>query len=87
MRSRIGFKLFALALALVASLLAVQPSQAIFFCNNNMVTTYYSDASHTTVVGQCAGSCCDGCHCTGTTSPYSTSYHFYCTDVLCPQTS
>jgi hypothetical protein len=50
MPSRIGFKLFGLAAALVTSVLAVQPSQAFVFCNNNAVTTYYSDASHTTVV-------------------------------------
>jgi hypothetical protein len=87
MPSRISFKLFGLAAALVTSVLAVQPSQALVFCNNNAVTTYYSDASHATVVGQCAGSCCDGCHCTGTTSAYSTTQHFYCTDVICPQTS
>lgn len=91
MTSRIGslagFRLLGLAVALVISVLAVRPSQALVFCNNNAVTTYYSDASHSTVVGSCAGSCCDGCHCTGTTSQYSTTERFYCTDVICPSAS
>jgi hypothetical protein len=92
MSSRIGsslsFRLLGLVVALVVSFFAVQPSQASFaFCANNRVTTYYSDASHSTVVGRCAGSCCDGCTCTGTTSAYSTSYTFECLDVVCPQTS
>lgn len=89
MTSRISLRLLGLAAVLVLSILAVavQPSQAIVFCSNNAVTTYYSDASHTTVVGRCAGSCCDGCHCTGTTSAYWTTQRFYCPDVVCPQTS
>jgi hypothetical protein len=91
MTSRIvsPLRLLGLVVALVISFFVVQPSQAslVFACDNNRVTTYYSDASHTTVVGRCAGSCCDGCHCTGTTSAYSTSYTFECLDVVCPQTS
>ncbi len=87
MSSRLSLRLLGLAAVLVLSILAVRPSQAIAFCNNNAVVTYYSDASHTTVVGRCAGSCCDGCHCTGTTSPYSTTQRFYCPAVVCPQTA
>ena len=89
MTSRISLRLLGLAAGLVLSILAVavQPGEAIVFCSPNAVTTYYSDASHTTVVGRCAASCCDGCHCTGTTSAYRTIERFYCPDVVCPQTS
>ena len=88
MRLGIGFRLLGLAVALVLSILAVRPSQALeVICDSRGVITYYSDASHSTVVGQCAGSCCDGCHCTGTTSPYATFYTFECPDVVCPETS
>lgn len=85
--SPLGLRLLGLAVAFVLSVLAVQPSQAIVFCNPNAVTTYYSDASHSTVVGHCGGGCCQPCTCTGTTSPYSTTQRVYCTDVVCPQTS
>jgi hypothetical protein len=82
--SLFGLRLLGLAIALMLSSFAVQPSQAFGFCNPNSVTTYYSDASHSTVVGHCGGGCCTPCHCTGTTSPYSTTQRFECPDVICP---
>jgi hypothetical protein len=91
MNSRIhslfGVRLLGLAAAFALSVLAVQPSQAIAFCRPNSTTTYYSDASHSTVVGRCSAGCCTPCQCTGTTSPYSTSQTFYCPDVVCPSAS
>ena len=82
--SLLGFRLLGLAFAFVLSVLAVQPSQAVAFCRPNTVTTYYSDASHSTVVGHCGGGCCTPCQCTGTVTPYSTSQMYYCPDVICP---
>ena len=87
MTSRLSFRLLGLAAVLVLAILAVQPSQAIVFCSNNSITTYYSDASHSTVVGRCGGNCCGPCQCTGTTSAYHTTERVYCLDVVCPQTS
>lgn len=82
--SSLGLRLLGLAVAFVLSILAAQPGQAFAFCLPNSVTTYYSDASHSTVVGRCGGGCCTPCQCTGTTSPYSTTERFYCPDVICP---
>lgn len=79
-----GLRLLGLASAFVLSVLAVRPSQAIVFCNPNLSVTYYSDASHTTVVGHCGAPCCGTCQCTGTITAYSTSERVYCPDVICP---
>ncbi len=84
MRSRIGFRLLGLAVALVLSILAVLPSEAAG-CFNNKLVIYYSDASHTTEVGRCEPTCCDGCHCTGTTSQFTVVYAFNCLGVCPPK--
>src|SRR4051794_8243076 len=57
MRSRIVVRFLGLAVALVLSILAVQPSEAVG-CFNNKLVIYYSDASHTTEVGRCEPTCC-----------------------------
>jgi hypothetical protein len=87
--SSLSLRLLGLALAFVISTLAVQPGQAIGFCRaaGASVTTYYSDASHSTVVGRCSAGCCTPCECTGTVSSYWTTQRFYCTDVICPTAS
>jgi hypothetical protein len=82
--SLLGFRLLGLAFAFVLSVLAVQPGQAVVFCNPNLSVTYYSNASHTTVVGHCGAPCCGTCQCTGTITAYSTSERVYCPDVICP---
>jgi len=47
------------------------------------VVTYYSDASHTTVVGQQGDNCtCDGVD-WGVTSPYQTIFYYCCSIHLC----
>ena len=88
-RNGSSLRLLGLAAALAISILAVQPGHAdlIVTCDSSSNTIYYSDASHSTVVGSCTGSCCDGCHCTGTTSPYATTQRFDCPDVICPENS
>jgi hypothetical protein len=82
--SPLGLRLLGLAVAFVISLLAVRPSQAFGFCSPNSATTYYSDASHSTVVGHCSAGCCTACQCTGTVSAYSTSQRFECPAQICP---
>ncbi|MEA2603031.1 MAG: hypothetical protein QOF89_4023 [Acidobacteriota bacterium] len=87
--STLGFRLLGLAVVLVTSILTAQPSHAdlVVGCDPNSVTTYYSDASHSTAVGSCGGSCCGPCECTGTITAYRTTQRVYCPDVVCPQTS
>ncbi len=82
--SLLRFRLLGLALAFVLSILAVRPGQAVAFCNPSLSVTYYSDASHTTVVGHCGAPCCGTCTCTGTVTAYSTSSRVYCPDQICP---
>jgi hypothetical protein len=79
-----GLRLLGLAFVLMLSILAVRPGQAFVVCNPNLAVTYYSDASHTTVVGHCGAPCCGTCQCTGTITAYSTSERVYCPDQICP---
>lgn len=61
-------------LALIAlALFASAPAEAAPLCWDTAdTTTYYSDASYTTVVGSCTyNNCWFTMSCTGTTSPYS----------------
>lgn len=64
----------ALLLALALSVAFRPPSRvastAACLTNSETLTRYYSDASHTTLVGTCHITCDSGKSCTGSTSPY-----------------
>lgn len=73
-------------LALLVALLAVfgltlaglsQPA-AMAACPDAAYVTYYSDASHTTVVGRCSHACCKLWTCTGELTDYYTVRTFSC---------
>jgi hypothetical protein len=66
------------AFALIANVQRVEAVGDLYTC------TYYSDASHTTVVGTRGGACCGRNGNTGVTSPYSSCHMLACTDVICP---
>jgi lipopolysaccharide export system protein LptC len=63
--------LLSAALAVVAAALAgPQQPAALAICNAASVD-YYSDATFTTVVGNCTHGCCQNWVCTGTLTQYS----------------
>ncbi len=68
------------ALALVWSA-GVVPAHAFTICewDNDIIFTYYSDASHTTVVGSCSEGSCPPVGCSGT----KTQYYVTHTGLLC----
>ena len=81
-----------LRLALVAALLvgaaaftvvALAPADAEAACWG--VTSYYSDATYTTVVGARGTGCCGEPINWGIITPYSKCQRIYCLDVICPQ--
>ena len=70
------FKLLSLALglALAGVALAPLPAHAAFICGHDLFDdqfTYYSDATHTTVVGHCENDC-GTCECRGVQTSYYT---------------
>ena len=74
--SRLRLLLLACTLVLVVVALQV-PAYAgggggLGTCGPNNAIYYYSDASHTTLVGTCEPDCCNcsTCTCTGSTSAY-----------------
>lgn len=87
----LGLRLLGLAAALAVCWIAIHPGPAAAFpssgCEGPGVTTYYSDASHSTVVGSCGGGCCTACSCTGSTSAFYTHQMVFCLDVICPSSS
>jgi hypothetical protein len=78
-RSRLA--LFALALVLVGAALVSAPAEAVGGClRSEAITTYYSNAAHSSVVGWCISGCQGGCNCSGTSSKFYTIDHIFCTD-------
>ena len=77
--ARIG--LLALTLIVTGAALCSSPSSTAFAqtcCGHATSVTYYSDASHTTVVGHCVFPCYDDPVCTGTQTPFSTTKQLQC---------
>jgi hypothetical protein len=69
---------FAVMLLLVFASLSTGPlgpakAYAVPCCGWRLVTTYYSDASHTTIVGRCIDSDCTGFSCTGEQTEFSST--------------
>jgi hypothetical protein len=72
-------RLLLLGCSLVLTVVALQSSPAyakgggLGTCGPNNAIYYYSDASHTTLVGTCEPDCCDctTCTCTGSTSAFA----------------
>ncbi len=69
------FKLLGLALGFALTGLAMAPRPAYaFICGHDLFDdqfTFYSDATHTTVVGYCDNDC-GTCYCSGTQTSYYT---------------
>lgn len=79
LRFRIG--LLALALIVTGAALSSSPATTAFAgpcCGHAMSVTYYSDASHTTVVGRCFFPCNDDPTCTGTQTEFFTTKQLQC---------
>jgi hypothetical protein len=83
-----SLRLLGLAVVLAVCVLAVHPDSAAATsgCVGLGTTTYYSDASHSTIVGSCSTGCCltfpsssCPCQCTGSTSAFFTH-----TRPICP---
>ncbi|HEY3570961.1 MAG TPA: hypothetical protein VGP73_23725 [Thermoanaerobaculia bacterium] len=62
--------LLALLAVLSVSLAGPHQPAALAVCNSASVD-YYSDATYTTVVGNCTHGCCQNWVCTGTLTQYS----------------
>jgi hypothetical protein len=78
------FTLLAVVVALVGAILFLMPPApaAAFICADGFPITdtfYYSNAQHTTLVGECIGSC-SGTRCTGKTSAYPVVVEAGCCD-------
>lgn len=69
-RRRLVLLLAALAVLAVALAGPRQPAASAAVCNAASVD-YYSDATYTTVVGNCTHGCCQNWVCTGTLTQYS----------------
>lgn len=91
LRSR-RMSVLSLRLTLVAALLvgaaaftvvAFAPADAEAACWG--VTSYYSDATYTEVVGARGTGCCGEPVNWGIITPYSKCHRIYCLDVICPQ--
>ena len=77
LRSRLS--LLVVLLALFAVTLAALPQQAaIAACPDAARVYYYSDASHTTLVGQCWHDCCRLWTCTGQLTDFWTVFKRPC---------
>jgi hypothetical protein len=73
LRRRLGLLLAVLAI-LAVSLAGPQLPAASASCNTASVD-YYSDATYTTVVGNCSHGCCRNWICTGTQTFYSVTVY------------
>ena len=82
LRSRVALlAILLVALSGVAGLL--QPVQAAACVFRPIVTTYYSDATHTTVVGQCGLDCSCSEFCWGVQTQYRVNSRLCCTVNTC----
>ena len=71
LRSRLNL-LVVLLVALIASLTALPQPSAIAACPDAARVNYYSDATHTTLVGTCWHNCCELWTCTGQITDFYT---------------
>ncbi len=72
---------FVIMLLLVGASLAVSslgPAYASPCCEWKIITNYYSDASHTVLVGRCIDSDCDGYSCTGEQTEFTSQIVLCC---------
>jgi len=73
---RLGRLIFVVVLLLALAQVGGSPGSAVVTRTGHEFT-YYSDASHTTVVGDCIV-CVGFSHCTGTITPYYTIKSYPC---------
>jgi hypothetical protein len=67
-----------LALGLLALVLQRTPAAATCLCGRTFTVSYYSDASHRTLIGRCNFACSGEITCTGSKSTYFTSSPLGC---------
>jgi hypothetical protein len=73
LRSPLGKSLGLLALLALLWAAGTTPVRASScFFGENLITTYYSSAAHTSIVGICSSGPCAGAGCTGTKSDFVT---------------
>ena len=65
---------------LVTTALLPAPTHGIVCCSVTLHVTYYSNAAHSTIVGNCVynEACAGSDFCTGSRSAYSTSFNTCC---------
>lgn len=73
--------LLSLALLLASFAFVSGPAQAVVACQGSPgITTYYSDATRTTIVGNYFSGCQGGCNGSGQITKWWRFDHYICTD-------
>lgn len=84
-RRKLAVVFLMLLAAMVVGTMSVGKAEAVFFFGPGFCT-YYSDASHTTVVGHSSNGCCGEHSQSGTITQFAVCERVFCPAVVCPQT-
>jgi hypothetical protein len=82
-RRKLAVAFLMLLAVMIVGTMSVHKAEAVFFAGPGYCT-YYSDASHTTVVGHSSNGCCGEHSQSGTITPYAVCERVYCPAVICP---
>src|SRR5262245_49752861 len=85
-RRKLALAALMLFVLMVVGTMSGRKAEAVFFAGPGFCT-YYSDASHTTVVGYSSVGCCGETSQSGTITPYAVCQRVYCPAVVCPDAS